>query len=973
MRNFFSIKLLILCVLNYLPISLLGQGLNFEHLSTIDGLPATECYKVIQDKKGYIWVFTEYGIVKHNGERFIPVCTNILLKDQNAYAVFQTKEGELYFSNSFNKVFKIRNDSAFVIQAIADFTIDFTEPEDIVFQLILDEKKNIYFSCYKGSFCWDATTNKINTVSYPSENSADTLFYKPISDQFFSFRSEYFSKIESFVSIQEGNTAINFKIFPRNYYEIRTVEKIDDAYFLATSDLIYKTSKSGTSFTQKLDGIIDFKVDRNKQLWISTKNGLVLLDKNLTIIARYLQGKIVTNTCFDDKGGVWATTIGEGVYYCRNKDEVVYSNNDLKQNEVYFIKKEGSKLFLSTIDGNCYNLSAGKNTDIELIQHFDNKLFCGDFSEYRDGYIFSTKNGIFLKSKNAPAIELEGPLGLKGTYSNFVQTINDHEFLIFGGTSVHHFKNDSFYNSYQLKNKLYCVAYYDEDNFIIGTKNGIYLYNHKKNTATPFSDFFSNKFIMKLIFDHSGNLWVATRGDGLFILTKDKQLIKYTDLPFFVVKDIDFFNDSGVILSTNLGIYVNNYSGTTLQKEWINIFDSEVNALELVDNKLWIASRKGLYSMDFLLISKNDFYPILLNSVYSGTQRVLTNSSELKYNQNDLRFNFDFLNYQSKIKNFYFKLEGPTQLSGTITGTVLQIQNLEPGQYKLDIFPYHGPAYSKNHYLSQTFTIKPAFWQTVWFKLFLFLLIILISGFTVSLYYGIKRKRDKKHNEMQKLLAEYKLTALKAQINPHFISNSLAAIQLLIDSGKIDQANQYIAKFSLFIRYVLKYSDKSVSKLKDELKIIELNVELEQLRFVNSFKFSMQIAEDIDISEIYVPPLITQPFIENAIWHGLIPLKSENRFPELILKVEKHGDILCLSIIDNGVGRKKAANVHSLSNSGVKESVGTILIQNRIDNLNQMYDTTTAEVTIVDLVDSESNSTGTCVNIFLPISLLRKF
>ncbi|HYG49662.1 MAG TPA: histidine kinase, partial [Flavobacteriales bacterium] len=209
----------------------------------------------------------------------------------------------------------------------------------------------------------------------------------------------------------------------------------------------------------------------------------------------------------------------------------------------------------------------------------------------------------------------------------------------------------------------------------------------------------------------------------------------------------------------------------------------------------------------------------------------------------------------------------------------------------------------------------------------------------------------------------------KAQINPHFISNSLSAIQLLIDSGNVDKANLYMAKFSLLIRYVLKYSDKSVTSLSDEVKILELNIELEQLRFTNSFTFRKNIAPELNLSEIFVRPLITQPFIENAIWHGLVPLKNEKQ-PEIILGVATIDQCIVISITDNGIGRDNTKIKDPIGNNSPRESMGTTLTKNRIENLNKLYKTRDAEIDIIDLYDSAGRPAGTCVQIKLPIDLI---
>ncbi len=963
------LRLSVFLILNFFTLgNCIAQALDFRQLTLRDGLPATECYYTMQDTRGYIWVFTEYGIVKHNGERFISVCTNIPLKDQNAYAVYQTEEGEIYFANSYCKIFKIRNDSAFSIKAIEEFSVRSNTVRDIIFQLAVDSAKNICFTNYSGSFCYSPVSNTITSLSQLAGESTCTLSFQQIEDSFFSTRSASVTeKIDSItLEIIDKTKKLKSKISFESFYEINQLRKVNDHYLLATSHFIHKINDKGLVCSKNIDWIINIFIDKQDKIWVLTKKGLLLLNDDLSVSHKYLEDKIVSSVCFDDKGGIWATTIGEGVFYCKNKEEQSFLNEHFKQKEVFFLRKTAGHLYLSSIDGSCCELDHNKS--LTFLHTFDNTFYCGDIDFYKKGYLFSTKNGLFHKNEKGKITELKSREGL-GLYSNFVASINPSEFLCMGGTGLYYFKNDSNLHQYVLPNKLYCFVPEGQNSFIIGTKKGLYLYDYKKNVLSPYNAIFADKSIMCLTYDPLGNLWVGTRGDGLYSITKQKKTIEHNQLPFVVVKDIDFFGTNGIVVSTNTGVYTNTLLEGAFSSEWINVFDSEVNASEVQDQTLWIASRKGLYSIDLDGIKRTDVYPVIISSIYANSEKVLEKNTELNYDQNDLRFNIDFLNYSSTVKNFFFKLEGPVELSGSISGTVLQVQNLDPGKYKLSIFPYNGPIYDEKYSTYKLFTIMPAFWQTYWFKIAAILLIVLTSGSVVGIYYSSKRKRALKEAEVNKLLAEYKLTALKAQINPHFISNSLSAIQLLIDSGKIDKANQYIAKFSLLIRYVLKYSDKILSRLSDELQIIELNVEIEQLRFKKSFDFEMKVDADINVMEVSIPPLITQPFIENAIWHGLLPLKEKRR-PKLIYRVTKKGDIIVISIIDNGVGRSQAGNEQPISNNIHKESKGTVLIQNRIDNLNKLYNRNDASVTILDLHDAQACPAGTQIDITLPIFLI---
>lgn len=235
---------------------------------------------------------------------------------------------------------------------------------------------------------------------------------------------------------------------------------------------------------------------------------------------------------------------------------------------------------------------------------------------------------------------------------------------------------------------------------------------------------------------------------------------------------------------------------------------------------------------------------------------------------------------------------------------------------------------------------------------------MLIGLVILIMAYRNKRnlKKQKDQFELINKITELELKVVKAQINPHFISNCLAAIQELIYKNDVDKAGQYIAKFSYFLRQVLNYSDKNYITLAEETGIIKLNIELEQLRFRNEFDFKLQIDEQVDLKNELVPALITQPFIENAIWHGLLPLNNL-RPPMLKVNVIQKGHHICIEIEDNGVGRNSSA---------LKEnSKGTKLVEEKIDTLNRLSNNLNHKIDMIDLRDENGVSIGTKVVILI--------
>lgn len=228
---------------------------------------------------------------------------------------------------------------------------------------------------------------------------------------------------------------------------------------------------------------------------------------------------------------------------------------------------------------------------------------------------------------------------------------------------------------------------------------------------------------------------------------------------------------------------------------------------------------------------------------------------------------------------------------------------------------------------------------------------------------SLKKEREK--FELKSKMSEMEIRVIKAQINPHFMSNCLSAIQNLIIRGKVYEANEYIAKFGFIVRQVLNFSTRSLITLQEELEIIKLNVDLERLRFENVFVFDLSVEEAISTDTIFIPPLIFQPIIENAIWHGLLPLPDQ-KDARLKMTVKKEKDLLVIVIEDNGVGRKPGSN--KIGNS--KESKGIKITLQRIENINNLHDIKTSGIIYQDLFDNDSRPAGTRVTITLPSDLI---
>ena len=225
-------------------------------------------------------------------------------------------------------------------------------------------------------------------------------------------------------------------------------------------------------------------------------------------------------------------------------------------------------------------------------------------------------------------------------------------------------------------------------------------------------------------------------------------------------------------------------------------------------------------------------------------------------------------------------------------------QNLPPDQYLFHVRVKDSRGNIAGAASAFSFKIVPPFWRTGWF----ILIAVAALAFIMWLLFQKRIQLLRKKAALQQQLAELEAKALRAQMNPHFIFNSLNAIQECIVTQKTDTAFEYLSQFSRLLRLVLNNSEKAFIPLNSELEMIRLYLSLESLRFSQSFTYFIEIEEGIDTDEIEVPTLLIQPYIENAVWHGLRIKEGEKKlWIRFFIKSNK----LNIEVEDNGIGRKK--------------------------------------------------------------------
>ncbi len=334
---------------------------------------------------------------------------------------------------------------------------------------------------------------------------------------------------------------------------------------------------------------------------------------------------------------------------------------------------------------------------------------------------------------------------------------------------------------------------------------------------------------------------------------------------------------------------------------------------------------------------------------------------QFNYKEQHLRFSFAVNDLMLADQVLYrYRLTSPEESSWSTPSLNAEIDfNLNPGKYSLEVEAFDGHTWSA-YAQPLHFSIQPPWWKQGLF------LILMGLSLVLGIWFVFKGRIEKYKRELiiTRQIADLESKALRAQMNPHFVFNSLNAIQECIVTGKIDEAYTYLSKFSRLLRMVLEHSDMTEVSLQAEMEVLNLYISLEKLRFKEDMKIDFEINEELDTEEILIPPMLIQPHLENAIWHGL-----RDRNGEKLLTVsinEKIPGYLDVIVADNGIGRVKAGHLKKNSLGRQKhQSRGSKLSENRMNILKIRYPLTTMQ--IEDVYNEEGEAKGTRVHLQIPI------
>ena len=975
-----SFLLRISLVLSLSVSGLCAQAPNYQisQYTLKDGLPSNECHDILQDSIGYIWIATDRGLVKYDGYTFKTYGIKEGLEDISCLRMKQDINGDIWIMTLSRRIFIYRcKEDRFEIYkyqstinqtdgflGIGDFSIDkyfnlYIELPVYGF-LVIDKNgsyriddggirndKYFYFTRKYGGVLMLSYRDNIRTLDYESEN--DNIYKHDLGANFFKYKI-FHNDIEiqnipyeelnlytnhSAFTLDDGSSlislnGINYVVDDKKVIHLRQGLPFSDLYFYNGGYISTGLYNEGVKYFDSREAIME--------------------DVSTTL----LSSVSATRFLVDNKQTIWVTTLRNGIYSLR-KNEVsqVALSNDISSTNVTDIEVGPQGLYFVT---NKKSLHLLDNDDSKLLFNIDEiELTSIAHDSFNQRLIIGSDNSFYLDSLhnrfNIPWQQFGNQSNNNPHYAsiNKIGCFNKNEFLIVNSKNFSVYSNLDSIQTYSSKEgmpvvRIHSAAKVSKDSYLMGTLSGLQLLTNGNLTQL---DTCPDLLQIRIdaISSYNETFIFGTQGNGLVfwdLKNKARSISESDGLLSDVVEDL-FLDDKGkiyvitksglsVVSTYNQKVHIDNY--TTLH----GLPSDEVNGVAQYENKIYIATSGGIG-----LISGEKNQASAQQIMVEGVEvndKCNVDLEKLNYDENNIKIKFKTMDYTmaSKIPYRYKINEGAWN---NTTSTYAIFSSLSSDRYKFEVQSQNIDGIWSDSQIVR-FKIGLPWWRTFWF-------FSLISIFFVSGVIAIYRSRIRAiniSNQAKQEINDLERSALQAQMNPHFVFNCLNSIQSFIMSNQKDLAMDYLSRFAILIRQNLHASTEAMLTLDVEISMLTNYLELEKMRFHDNFRYSITLDTIGAPQKLLIPPMVIQPYVENAILHGM---KSKKGNGVIAIKFVQDKDDLHVKIIDNGGGIKASKNTK-------KKSLGMSITEKRLSHLTKQTGNTYK-------VNTTSSNEGTTIDI----------
>lgn len=942
---------------------------------------------MIQDSKGYIWIATNMGVSRFDGKVFTNFDKEDGLPENTVFEVYEDEIGRVWFIGFPFQLSYFSNDSIIqykynsVLRSVADKG---AVPVKKSFRV--DKNNNVYFSFISDNKIYRIGSNAELTTLYDLSSSPINTMIVSVDDQILLCnKGENNEPIKLVIDFFDSNNVITIdKSDKYSHGHIMALRVPGEGILFAKYDRITLIRPDGKVQTQILeDRIIWINIDNQGALWVGLSNGGVkklstdLLQKNTEL--SYLDSLSVTSVLHDNEGGKWFSTLENGIFYLPT--EGIYSLSragDLNGDYVKDVQYFNGILYAGMLNKRFGYI---KNEKVHEIVPFDKDLATVNLLRaYKnevlwintEDYLYSYDKEHFYKHTNDA--QLQNKLSRFSFSIKDIYPISATEVLLAESNALSILKEGHVvYNSYLDDNvelRIEAIERVSDSSFLLGTFNGLWTFCNKKFEYLGIRNPLLKERITDIIvYNNQGDYILGTKGSGLIVKNNDSifQLTRSTGLSSNSITSM-LISGHELWVGTNNGLNLIDIRElgkaspriVILKKEH-GLISNEITQLKGNDAQVYIVTPAGLTIFD-----RNKYQPVKYNPpIYVSGLSIMNRDTvpsddyRLAYNQNFIVISYTGISFRDGGNLHYkYRLKGLDNEWVMTDNSEVEYAFLPPGKYQFEVLAINSDGQESLSPATLQFVILLPLWKKWWF----ILLVILFIGFLSYYLYSHRMRTIRKEHNLQSDLNWYRQQALSRQMDPHFVFNTLNSIQSYIIKNDRLASSQYLSKFARLMRLILNNSQNHAVPLSDEIAALNLYMELESLRFQNRFEFNISTDISVDPETCYIPAFLIQPFIENAIWHGIMALQT-NGVINVNFKMEE-GNLLCV-IEDNGVGRKKSLEMKGESELK-KKSLGISLVKSRLNILNNYYGVNMS-VKFTDLYNADHSPAGTRVSLNLPI------
>ncbi len=960
-----------------------AQSPGFRHYTVNDGLPGDIVYFSMSDSKGYMWFCTESGVSRFDGKTFETFTIKDGLADNDNFRCIEDCKGRIWFSSYNGKLSYFQN-GTFINEDSEVPLKDLDTSHKFINGMVCDPQGTVWYSKY----------GKFNVLRYDGmqlSEKATPAFDKRYTEYgirlFINYRDT--ANLLSF----SGDSLVRINLRSgtayRVYYPIISQEQsvtrpytqvLPDGsqYFISNAGLclfrndsariVLRNGHLGNNKDLAISAIRIVKGD----FWIGANRGLFVArdfqKKGFQNLEYYLEDAIVSHVTEDSEGGIWVNTLSGGCFYLPVSQSYL-SNIPIKSVTAIRHSGHGNNYGVGTYTGHFRVMSGDR-----LVHHYFFHILGAPprINQIKwlsqEQVLIGSDIGLFLYSIKSGRI-MDTLMDTWG-YSacNDIDEGETRSWISSRG-AISLLDKDRFIPLYSYndlyKERFVSIAASGDTGCWFTTVRKLYRFDLASRKCAFIAGekiFASNLVDIK---QAQGYLWVATDGNGVFIL-KNNRLFAHlsTDnsaLTGNTCHEI-LYEQGRIWITTNNGISV--FDARTLHFIMSfmtndNLMNVNVKGLDVHDGKVYAATADGISIIDLKkFIHKAKPPEVYVKQFTVGkVSYPLSASPVFMYVNGIIRITYTAITFQSpETLKYRYKIKDKDQGWSETSASVLEFYNLGPGSYELSLCAkkYNSDWSSP---VSFKFTILPLWYQSKWFRILvacsLFLLVVLIAWLVV--------RSNKRKSDLRQGMLESEMKAIRLYMNPHFIFNSLSSLQVFIMKHQWQDAENYIPKFAKLIRKTMIYSGRQQISLEEEIAFLKTYIGLEQSRFDQAFGLQLHVAEGMDPAEIRLPPLVIQPIVENAIKYGLSGKGSGGL---LKIRFSESSGLIVVVVEDNGPGRRRVSEEQAMS-PAKSPSTGIRYTEERLKLLLKKQKVNTPLV-IEDLYD-EAGACGTKVTLIIPV------